>query len=156
MIVIADSSPLIALATCGALDLLTQLFSQIWVTPEVFSEVTQAGKPFATELERFLQDKQSPVKPSALPNLTNLDIGEISAIVLYQQLKADILLIDEKAGRQVATSLNITVVGSLGVLVMAKQRGLIGEIKPFVERLAGSPIFFSPTLLQQVLNVVNE
>lgn len=43
MIVIADSSPLIVLATCGALDLLPQLFSQIWVTPEVFSEVTQAG-----------------------------------------------------------------------------------------------------------------
>ncbi len=122
MIVIADSSPLIALATCEALDLLPQLFSQIWVTPEVFSEVTQAGKPFAIEFEHFLQDKQSPAKPAALPNLTNLDIGEVSAIALYQQLKADILLIDEKAGRQVATSLNITVVGSLGVLVMAKQR----------------------------------
>lgn len=156
MIVVADSSPLIALATCDSLELLVKIFDQVYVTPEVFAEVTQSSKPFAEVLSDFLQDKQHAITQKYINQNNNLDAGELSAIALYQQLNANFLLIDERAGRQFATELNITIVGSLGILVMAKQQGLIVSIKPMIDKLANSPIFFSPTLLEQVLKLVNE
>lgn len=60
------------------------------------------------------------------------DAGETEAMVLYKQIAADKLLIDDKRGRNVAKLNQISTIGSLGVLLAAKQKGLIHEIAPLL------------------------
>lgn len=75
---------------------------------------------------------------------------------LYKQLSADLLLIDDAAARKVAYINNLEVMGSLGVLLLAKQNGLIPLVRPFVDRLRSSDIFISENLLQKLLVIANE
>ncbi len=77
-------------------------------------------------------------------------------MVLYKKLQADYLLIDEKLGRRITKLNNIKVIGSLGVLIEAKKKGIIPPIKPQIEFLRASTIYFSATLLDHTLKIANE
>jgi len=157
VIVVADASPLVALATCDGLEILDQLFGEIKVSQAVWDEVTVANKPGAEKLTRYLQDKIYPFNlDDFIIGGSMLDIGELTAIALYKKLDANYLLIDEKAGRRVAKANSIKVVGSLGVLIMAKQKGLIPVIKPYIDILKESKVHFSGNLLNSVLQKVGE
>ncbi len=85
-----------------------------------------------------------------------MDEGELSSIALYQQLQADFLLIDEKAGRRIAKLNHIQVIGSLGVLIEAKKKSIIPALKPHIKTLRQAKIFFSDALLDYALNAVDE
>lgn len=168
MIIICDASPLVALATCDCLDLLTQIYTDVYVTPEVYNEVTISNKPYANKLASFLKEKIIATSTNlahqkadlALNNLpldsSPLDLGELSAIALYYKLDADYLLIDEKLGRKIAQQMNINIVGSLGILFLAKQLGYINQIKPYTDILLHSPIFISLNLVKIVLKLAGE
>lgn len=156
MIIICDASPLITLATCNALDLLDSMFGQVYVSKQVFDEVTKNDKPFSKELLNYLDNNfiQTPilVEFAELP----LDEGELSAFSLYRELKADYLLIDEKLGRKFARSLGFNITGSLGILLLAKEQGLIPAIHPYVEKLNQSPIYLSKQLIDTALALAKE
>lgn len=143
MIVIADASALVALAICDCLNVLESLFGEIKVSQEVFEEVTIFGKPGSAELKKYLQGK---IEYSNLNDIVidgnSLDKGELTSIALYKFLKADYLLIDEKAGRRVAKLNNIKIIGSLDILIEAKRQGIIRYIKPHIETLRSSNIYF--------------
>ena len=157
MIVVADASPLVALATCDGLKILDQLFGEIKVSQAVWDEVTVANKPGSEKLAQYLQDKIYPFNlDDFIIGGSMLDIGELTAIALYKKLDASYLLIDEKAGRRVAKANSIKVIGSLGVLIMAKQKGLIPAIKPYIDVLKESKVHFSNNLLTSVLRKVGE
>lgn len=157
MIIIADASPLVALAVCDSLELLEQLFTEIKVSQTVFDEVTRSNKPGATELAVYLKGKTVEV---SLDNYIigggNLDDGELTSIALYKNLNADYLLIDEKAGRKVAKLNQVNIIGSLGVLIEAKRRGLISQLKPQIEQLRQSKVHFGEALLNHALTMVGE
>ncbi|HFD32132.1 MAG TPA: DUF3368 domain-containing protein [Gammaproteobacteria bacterium] len=85
-----------------------------------------------------------------------LDEGELKSIALYKQLDADYLLIDEKAGRRVAKLNQIKIIGSLGVLIEAKKKGVLPILRPKIEILRESKIHFSNNLLDYALRAVNE
>lgn len=85
-----------------------------------------------------------------------LDRGELTSIALYKHVQADFLLIDEKAGRRVAKLNDIQIIGSLGVLIEAKKKGMIPTLKPHIETLRKAKIYFSDTLLDYALNTVGE
>lgn len=84
------------------------------------------------------------------------DAGETEAMLLFKQINADKLLIDDKRGRKVAKINNISTIGSLGVLLAAKQTGLIAEVAPLIDRISNSQIYLSPELIQTVLNIADE
>lgn len=160
MIIICDASPLVALATCDCLYLLDKLFCEVYVTPEVFKEVTVTGTPFATVLATYLIDK---VYLQKIPQDSNthtlektLDLGELSAFSLYHHLNADYVLIDEKLGRHYANEQNIRILGSLGILLLGKKFGHIQQIRPFIDELRRSPIFIGEALIAHTLNLANE
>lgn len=157
MIIICDSSALIALASCQSLFLLEKLFDKVYITKWVYDEICQMGKSFYLELKSYFSDKIYDFSLNEKDEiLSKLDIGEASAILLYQTLNADYLLIDEKKGRAICQQLNVNIVGSLGILLLAKQQGLIDELKPLIVQLENSPVFFDKKLLQKVLELAGE
>ena len=85
-----------------------------------------------------------------------LDKGEAEAIALAQELAADLLLIDEHLGRAAATRLGVRIIGLLGVLIEAKHRGLILEVKPLVDALMNLGFRVKHDLYQRVLQAAGE
>lgn len=142
MIVVSDTSPITNLAAIGQLDLLQRLYIRIIIPGAVYDEMVNVGKPVpgATEVRTLPwiqtqavvdQQRVSTIQESE----ENIDLGEAEAIALALELKADLLLMDERRGRIVATSYGLQVTGLLGVLVQAKQNNLIEAIKPLVDQL---------------------
>jgi len=157
MILIADSSALIALSICQSLDLLEPLFGEVQVPQAVFDEVTIGQKTESVELARYLKGKVKSVETSRYVYLDGYaDAGETEAMILYKQIDADWLLIDDKRGRKVATINEIKTIGSLGVLLTAKKKGLLTAVKPKLDLLAKSNLYLSETLRQAVLDMAEE
>lgn len=157
MILVADCSPLIALASCSGLPLLEALFSTVIVPEAVYCEAVVSDKPEAQQLKQYLNDKIRKVDPSYPILLDGFsDLGETEAMVLYRQVSADKLLIDDKRGRRVAKINHINTIGSLGVLLAAKRVGLIAQVSPYVAQILSSDIYLSTDLVAMVMNIAGE
>lgn len=161
MRVVSNSSPLIGLARVNQLHLLQQLYSEIHLPAAVWNEVVVqgAGQPGATAVQSAAWIRQSAVKnaPLVLSLSQELGAGESEAIVLAQELPADLLILDERHAREKARRLGIRFTGVLGVLVEAKSRGLLPAVKPVMldlRNLAGFHI--SPLLEADVLRQAGE
>lgn len=157
MLVIADSSALVALATCDALNILTLIYEDIRVPQAVFDEVTAPDKPQGVILSSFLAERVVSVDMSRWVLVAGgLGQGELEAMALYKQLSADALLIDDRRARTIAEHNQIVCIGALGVLLMAKHRALIQQIAPCVEQLRTSSLRYGDALLAKVLTLANE
>ena len=157
MILIADSSALIALATCDSLPILEAIFGNVLVPAAVFAEVTTFGKPQSVRLNNYLQGKVRSVDMQRYIYLDAFaDAGETQAMLLYKELAADYLLIDDKRGRKVAKINQIKTVGSLGILLQAKRSGLIPSVGPLLKQIIASPVFLNEILIHAVLELAGE
>ena len=125
MIVVSDTTPLISLLKIGRLDLLEKLFGIVYVPQAVYRELT-IDERFSDEAEQI--DKSTFVIVKEVTNMgavnvlkraTGLDQGESEAIVLSDEMNADILLMDEMKGRKVSEEMGIKVMGTIGVLMVA-------------------------------------
>ena len=157
MILIADTSALIALSVCDSLQLLDDIFTKVVVPEEVFIEAIKSNKPEAQLINKYLQGKVVKVDMEDFVYLDGyVDAGETEAMKLYKSLSADKLLIDDKRGRKIAKMNNIGVIGSLGILIHAKQLGLIQEIKPRIDKVINSAIYLDTSLIEHVLEISGE
>jgi predicted nucleic acid-binding protein len=131
MIVVSDSGPLIALAKIGKLELLRELFGEIITPRAVWIEVVEKGRgrPGSREVSEAgwikVQDVNDRLSVEIL--VKEIEIGEAEAIVLSRELNADLLILDEKILRIIAKSLGIKVAGTLALLFIAKEKGLLEE-----------------------------
>ena len=82
--------------------------------------------------------------------------GEIEAMALYKQLSADALLIDDHRARVIAEHNHINCIGALGLLLIAKQNGMINKIAPYIQKLSQSSIHYGEDLLNRVLKLAGE
>ena len=139
MIVVSNSSPLIALGRIQHLDILPSLFTEITVPTAVYKEVVVNGvsQPGASALAKAEWMTVQPVRNTEYVAylLSTLDQGEAEAILLAQELRANWLLLDEIKARTVARRLSLRVIGVAGVLVLAKQQQLIPAVKPLLDSL---------------------
>jgi len=158
MIVIADSSALVALSTCGSLWILDKLFDEVKVPQAVFEEVIISNKPQAQTLRIYLEDKVESVDLSqvVIKNANRLGKGELEAIGLAISLSADMLFIDDAKAKKIASLNQIEVIGTLGILLLAKQQNLLNELKPLIELLTDSNIYISKPLVKHVLTLADE
>jgi predicted nucleic acid-binding protein len=158
LILVADSSALIALAVCDSLNLLDILFKEVKVPRAVFVEVTKKSKREADKLKEYLKDKIMEI--SADQNLIikegSIEMGELEAMTLYKKLNADWLLVDDRRARKIAELNQIKIIGSLGVLLLSKKIGYITNLKSKIEILKTSDIFFSEELLYNTLKLAGE
>jgi predicted nucleic acid-binding protein len=157
MLIVADTSALVALAACDALGLLDSLFADVRVPRAVWHGCTIRGKPHAKRLEDYLSNKISDIDMAdfviAAPGLGR---GELEAMALYKQLHADRLLLDDWRARKVARMNSIAVVGSLGVLVGAKAHGHIPAVAPYLARIEAAGIYLSRELAAETLRLAGE
>jgi predicted nucleic acid-binding protein len=158
MIVVCDCSPLIALSLCDSLDLLDKLFNKVVVPEKVYQEAAINGKPEACKISVWAQGKIEKAANPGASRITHLNLGkgETEAIALYWEKAADYLLIDEQKGRHIALTNGIKIIGSLGILLLAKKNGLIPALKPLLNTLSSSTIHVSDTLCQNILRLAKE
>ena len=157
MLVVADTSSLLALAACDGLTLLDALFGQIRVPSAVYEESTVEGRPYSSELRAYLGSKVVAVDmEQVVIAAPGLGAGELEAMALYKQLHADRLLIDDARARRIAQMNHILVVGSIGILILAKQRSLLPLVRPSLDLIQRAGIHISESLLEEALKLAEE
>jgi len=157
-VVVSDTSPIQYLHQAGQLGLLPLLFGQIMVPPAVVAEVAEGLRqgldlPDLSALP-WIVERQSDAVPNFLGS-ADLDAGEREAIALALQLHCRIL-IDERAGREVARRLGIARTGTLGVLISAKKAGLIPLVTPLIDRIVQRGYRLNESIRAEALRLAGE
>ena len=161
VIVVSNTSPISNLAMVGQLTILQEIYSKIIIPTAVYNELTDegAGDVVATAVQTSIWIETQPVANLTLVTSlqSKVNEGEAEAIALAIELKADELLIDERLGRREATRLGVPITGVLGVLLIAKQRGLIAAVKPVMDELIAQAVFrVSSQLYSDILQAAGE
>lgn len=161
MIVIADTSVILNLCRVQHEHLLQQVFKRVLIPDEVAGEFTRL-----TKIQKRFSGLALPVWIEILPAPKSVPIeviqaelhaGEAAAIALFLKQKADALLIDESIGRSVAEKLGIRTMGIIRILIEARDRNLIPNIKYLLDRLEAEANFWiSRELRLQVLKLAGE
>jgi predicted nucleic acid-binding protein len=149
--VIADTGVLISLGLIGKINLIEEIFGNYYIANAVWQEFQKYDNPLLNKEQfKFLDKRVVEISTKNYLSVV-LDYGESESIILYEELKADFLLIDDKKARLIAESLNVNCIGSIGILIRAKQKGLIKEIRPIFEIWMNNERYFSLKLLNQIL-----
>lgn len=157
MIVVGDASVFIALQRIDGLSLLERLFGEVHVPDAVWLEVFLSSPPIvAPAAPAWIVRHQIPSTVQPDRQAASLDPGEAAAIQLAQTLGADLLLIDEAAGRRVAARLGLKVTGVVGVLIEARRRGEIQKLRPVLERLRTAGFWLGEPLIETALRLAGE
>ncbi|MCD4791218.1 MAG: DUF3368 domain-containing protein [Bacteroidales bacterium] len=139
MIVISDTSTLSGLILIGRIDILTHIFNQIFIPKTIKEELLSLIK-YSKEINDLINKKFIIIKDDIQSELVNdlaglLDKGEAQAIALSIELNADLLIMDEMEGRTVAKAIGLNVIGLLGLLIIAKRKNIVEEVKPIMDDL---------------------
>lgn len=156
--VVSNTTPIIALIKLNRLDILEYLYGQIHIPLAVYQEI-KAGrtKGYYQDISKInwiniarITDQQ------AVRYFLDLDDGEAEAIVLATEIKADLIILDEKLGRCHANHAGLNVTGTIGVLIKAKKEGLIPKLKPLLTALKEKDVWISDKLKYEILKQVGE
>lgn len=160
MRVVCDSTVLIGLAKIGKLDLLKQIYEEVYIPEAVYTEVVSRGKgkPGVREIANALWIKKEPVKERRTVDLliAEMGYGEAEVLVLGKELNADWLLVDDERARTAAVSAGFNIIGLAGILLLAKQLKLIPSIKPLFDELRNKNFRISDKICKQILKKAGE
>lgn len=150
-IVVADTGALISLGLVGHIDLIERVFGDFYIANAVWEELQvyenlEFEKSFLSYLEKRVIKIKSRNHLSVI-----MDYGESESVILYEELNADYLLIDDNKARMIAESFDINCIGSIGLLVKAKQKGLVSDLRSIFEKWLENERYFSKKLLNKVL-----
>ena len=148
--VISNSSPLIGLEHLGHLDLLEKLFGAVIIPPAVARELSPRI------LQLWIAEHQLTQPVGAQILRASLGDGESEAISLALELSAQLIILDDRPARRLAKALGLPVIGTLGALLLAKQKGLLSAIKPEMDALVNFGFRISQDLYDRVLSVAGE
>lgn len=158
MIVISDTTPILSLLKAGCMGLLEKLYGNVLIPKAVYRELTE-NPSYSEEAELIKTAEffsvaavENMKSVNVLRSVTGLDAGESEALIMYDERKADLLLMDEHKGRSVAKQLNVKFIGTAGVLMLAYDRGCISqaEVKACLDSMITSHI----RLDRKICNVV--
>ena len=161
MIVVSDTSPILNLARIARLHLLPSLYGQVFIPSAVYRELTNSNRDLdpaidlAAEPWLIVASANDQKRVRELREI--LDEGEAEGIILAIERGADLMLVDERRGRRTATAAGLTVIGLLGVVVLAKRAGLIDLAKPVLDDLIQTARFWiGSDLYSEVLAELDE
>ena len=156
--IVSNTTPIITLLSISKLNLLQQIYGQIIIPQEVYREIEQGkDKKFYVDLAEYEWITIKSINNrEPLKYLRDLDSGEAEVIVLANELRADLVIIDEKSGRDFAEYYNLKITGTIGVLLKAKELGLIKLIKPLIIQMTENGIWLNKKLIDKILKIANE
>lgn len=157
MNVVSNATPIISLAAIGRLELCQQLFGQISIPQAVYQEIKAKKAPGHQEIDASYVRVQAIQGVLYVDLLTHeLDRGEAEAILLAKELHADALIIDERAGYLIAKAQGLHVIGTLTVLLMAKEHRLIPAVKPLLDEMLRRGRWYSQRVYVDFLTKIGE
>ena len=156
--VIANSTPLVSLWVLDRLDLLQDLYGEVLIPQEVHAEFLAAERgPRQAALDHAPWVRTVPLaNPQHARVYVGLDEGEAAVLALAEERAARLVIIDELKGRRYAQRLGLPLTGTLGLLVLAKERGLVARLSPLLEELRKQGLYLSSALVDQTLRVAGE
>lgn len=150
-LVVADSGPLRYLVAIEVVQVLPRLYERIAIPPAVLAELRHPSAPASVQAwSRSLPDWVTVQRPAAPHRPDAFDPGESEALALAVELRADLILLDEREGRREAVALGLTLSGTVGVLERAAERGLLDLERAF-QRLAATNFRIEPVYLEAAL-----
>lgn len=160
MTVVCNATPLINFAVINRLDVLQATFGQIIIPQAVYDETTGSGFPGSQLVLQaiasgWLQVRQVSTIASTIP--AELDDGEREAITLALETSEQQILLDEREARQLARNFGLQVIGTLGILLLAKNQKIIPQVQPLLDAMIDNAQYWvNATLYQQVLQQAGE
>jgi uncharacterized protein len=162
VIVVSDSSPLIALSSVGQLTIVQRLYGKVLIPEAIYQEVVsdpaaaRAGSREVAAAE-WIEVRSVSNRPLVERISEEVDPGEAEAFALALELGADLVLVDDRGARAAAARLGLRTTGVGGILVSAKAEGLIPLVKPLLdEMIARFGFRMKSALYQAILNAADE
>ncbi len=160
MTVISNATPLINFAAINRLDILQVVFDKIIIPHAVYQETTLSSFPHSQLIIQATQSDWLDVCQVTLQmnNLSaRLDIGEKEVIALAIERNVHKVLLDEKEARRVAQEFGLQIIGTIGILLLAKKKQVIPQIAPLLDTMIDvAQYWVSKSLYQQVLKQAGE
>ena len=157
--VIVNSTPLIVLCGIGRLDVLQKLYQEIIIPSAVYEEVTAIEDSACAQIK----NSNSWIHVESIRDCSEkkmykakLHAGEVEVMILAQEQKADMVIIDDNAAKKTAKYLGLTVTGTLGVLLKAKSRGIVQEIAPLLVQMTRNGFYIDSVIETLVLEQAGE
>lgn len=162
MKVVSNTGPLIGLAKVGQLSLLKNMFTEVLIPPmvhrELLGKVGSESEQIDSALRDFIHVTELETLESATESIIgDLDEGEKQVIGLATTVERNVLLLlDDRTGRQVAEKLNIPTTGLIGILLLAKEKGLLKNIKSLIEEIRNHGYWLSDEVMDVVKRLAGE
>lgn len=148
-VIISDTSCLIILTKIGELDLLRQLYKTVTITQDILLEY---GELLPDWIE--VQQSKDPYRQQLLE--MQVDKGEASAISLALETNEHLMILDDWKARKLAERFGLCVTGTLGVIIRAKNNGIVPSIKPYLDKIKETNFRISEELEQSALAEAKE
>jgi len=156
--VIINTTPILSLLKINKLSLLHELYGNVIIPYAVYLEI-ESGK-----IMRFYEDLKliNWIKirklndPIARLSLKELDDGEAEVLLLAKEIDADLVVMDEALGRGYAEQMGLKITGTIGILLRAKEMGLVENVGNLLNELISKGVWISPKLVEKAKSLANE
>ncbi|HAA90548.1 MAG: hypothetical protein XD63_1739 [Thermoanaerobacterales bacterium 50_218] len=160
MRVICNTSPLILLAKINRLDLLAQLYSEVIIPVSVLKEMEAKPGEEVKQIQALLQSQKFQLRKASQRALNelppDLGVGEQEAIALALEIEADLVILDDYLGRRVAHERGLPLTGTIGVLIEARERGMISSVRRELDRLIEAGMWIDEVFYHRILKEFGE
>jgi len=162
MKIVSDTGPIIGLAKIGKIILLKNIADEVIIPPMVYKELFGKIGPESNEIDQALNTfimvkRDIDVEEAVKIELAGLGEGEKQAIGLASRLDNDvILLLDDRAGREVAARLNIFTTGLIGLLLVAKEKGFVESVGTLIKELRNNGYWLSDDIMKTAIKLAGE
>lgn len=157
MIIVSNTTPIISLASIGKLSVIEDLFKEIIIPEAVYSEIKAKESFGFKEVDsKFIKvNRILGIKYRDLL-LNQLDVGESETIILATEIKADVVIIDDNLAYKIAKNAGLNVIRTLSILLAAKNKGIISEIKPLLDEMISKGRWYSNRVYENFLTKIGE
>jgi len=158
--IVCNTSPLILLAKVHRLEILAQLYDEVIIPVSVLDEVEARPGEEARQVRVLLQSQNFRLRKAAKRTLDrlllDLGVGEREAIALASEITADLVILDDQQGRRVAREKGLSVTGTLGILIEARERGIIPSVRCELDRLIEAGMWIDEIFYHRILQEFGE
>lgn len=157
--IIVNSTPIIILCKTGNLEILKMLFHEITIPQAVYNEVSAKDDGVKAALDsalNWIHVEEIPSQSEKKMYQAKLHDGEVEVMILARKEESSMVIIDDRAAKRAAEFLGLKVTGTLGVLVAAKEKGIIKAIKPILDDIKSNGFYIGEELCEYLLRKVGE